>query len=373
MQILVYDDGHRAKALKEDTRWLRWTPTATEAWKEGPEGTYVASKSAGEEWSELHYQHLVPDSGQWEAALAGTALPRAPRPTLITDFYSYNTNVTTDSYSGDGSTIQPHWVSDLTVSMQLKVESSTGRLRFVLVEGGVPNRCEIDVATGEAVMTHGDAVLSSALTSIKGPGTYEVAFANVDDRLTLWVDGRTPFGEGLEYGNESADTIPVPTAADLKPVAVATRGAAVSVSGLVLKRDIYYTLEPGMADYDAPWDRYSSDPAERNLKFFDLLANPADYAALAMHQPRDYPLGPARYMMMGDNSPRSKDGRGWTRRDADWDPSGRESWEVPESLLIGKAFFVYWPHGKPFGPNIAINRDFRIPFRPYFERMKWIR
>ena len=42
-------------------------------------------------------------------------------------------------------------------------------------------------------------------------------------------------------------------------------------------------------------------------------------------------------------------------------------------MLIGKAFFVYWPHGKPFGPDIRLSRDFRLPFRPYFERMKWIR
>jgi signal peptidase I len=86
-------------------------------------------------------------------------------------------------------------------------------------------------------------------------------------------------------------------------------------------------------------------------------------------------------MMMGDNSPCSKDGRGWEQKDQlnpnypeiGWDPNQREYWEVPESLLIGKAFYVYWPHGKPFGPDWQISRDFRVPFRPYFERMKWIR
>ena len=48
-------------------------------------------------------------------------------------------------------------------------------------------------------------------------------------------------------------------------------------------------------------------------------------------------------------------------------------WEVPRPLLTGKAFYVYWPHGVPFGPDIAADPDFRVPFRPYFERMKWIR
>jgi hypothetical protein len=77
--------------------------------------------------------------------------------------------------------------------------------------------------------------------------------------------------------------------------------------------------------------------------------------------------------MMGDNSPRSKDGRGWHAGERIWDTSDRADWEVPESLLIGKAFFIYWPHGQPFGPDIRLTRDIRLPFRPYFERMKWIR
>jgi signal peptidase I len=42
-------------------------------------------------------------------------------------------------------------------------------------------------------------------------------------------------------------------------------------------------------------------------------------------------------------------------------------------MLTGKAFCVYWPHGKPFGPDIRVNQDFRLPFRPYFERMGLIR
>jgi signal peptidase I len=96
---------------------------------------------------------------------------------------------------------------------------------------------------------------------------------------------------------------------------------------------------------------------------------------------RDFSVRPGHYMMMGDNSPRSRDGRAWgiTDRyqpdlaDRGWDETNRESWEVPESLIIGKAFYVYWPHGKPFGPDIRIGRDFRVPFRPYFERMKFIR
>jgi signal peptidase I len=47
--------------------------------------------------------------------------------------------------------------------------------------------------------------------------------------------------------------------------------------------------------------------------------------------------------MMGDNSPRSKDSRLWSNvRDA------KHRHAVPRTALVGKAFFIYWPHGVPF-------------------------
>jgi signal peptidase I len=114
---------------------------------------------------------------------------------------------------------------------------------------------------------------------------------------------------------------------------------------------------------------------------FDLLADPDRFAQIAPSEKGDYSLGPGRYLMLGDNSPWSRDGRAWGRRDQidpeqpghGWDDSGRESWEVPESLIIGKAFCVYWPHLKPMWPMLRVGQDFRLPARPYFERMRWIR
>ena len=98
-------------------------------------------------------------------------LPRAPRPTLITDFYSYNTNLTSDGSNlideprGEqrDAWLQPHWVGDLTlVGERWRSTSPGGELRFELIEGGVPNRCEIDLATGTAGLYHGDETLARA-------------------------------------------------------------------------------------------------------------------------------------------------------------------------------------------------------------------
>jgi signal peptidase I len=56
-----------------------------------------------------------------------------------------------------------------------------------------------------------------------------------------------------------------------------------------------------------------------------------------------------------------------------WSDSERMPYEVPREMLTGKAFCIYWPHGKPFGPDIRLGPDLRVPFRPYVERMKLIR
>ena len=77
--------------------------------------------------------------------------------------------------------------------------------------------------------------------------------------------------------------------------------------------------------------------------------------------------------MLGDNSPWSRDARAWGQADRfdpeypnlGWDKTGRSSWEVPESLLIGKAFCVYWPHPKPVWPRIRVGADFLLPILPH--------
>ena len=94
MQFPVHDDAHRPRSLQGDRRWARWSG---DGWDESPAepGTYRVSPK-GTEWSELRYAHLVPDPEQWAAVIDGDPLPRPPRPTLITDFYSYNTDQTLD-------------------------------------------------------------------------------------------------------------------------------------------------------------------------------------------------------------------------------------------------------------------------------------
>lgn len=364
--------------MADRDEWRRWQSSTPGGWKivDRKLSQYRAEPAADDQWVELRYKHLVPDPEQWEAIVGDLPLPREPRSTLITDFYSYNTNLTADSSSlveepGEARSAwnQPHWVGDLTLSAGVEVSSPKGEIRFELVKGGLPYSCVINVETGTARFMRGDETLLENPSPIKGPGRYQVDFANVDDRLTLWVNGRSIYESGVEY--ERGDEIPIPTAADLAPAGVAVRNASVTVSDLVLKRDIYYTQYPGQSDYGPVFEnRGPRTPVE----LFDFLADPAQFPSLARVGSESYTLGEDRFLMLGDNSPCSKDSRGWDRADREWDTvSNRESWEVPRSLLTGKAFYIYWPHGVPFGPDIRWNRDTRLPFRPYVERMKWIR
>jgi signal peptidase I len=410
MQINVYDDRHQPRAFADLPDWRRWQSDGS-AWKlvepgksryqaelaaqalvapatpKGMPGDTAASSPAVDvahrspstsTWAELRYWNLVPDPEQWQDVVSQQTLRRAPRPTLITDFYSYNTTISVDPENApddprgeEEAWKQPHWVGDLTLLANLEINqvSAGGSVRFELVEAGIAHRCTIDLESGNAVFTRGDSEIGRRDSPVKGPGRYQIQFANVDDRLSLIVDGRPVGGEGFEFN--VTEPAPIPTEKDLAPVALAAHDASIVASDLVVKRDIYYTQNPGRFDYGLVWeDHYPGSTVE----LFDFLADPARFANLGKIGSHEYQIGADRFFMLGDNSPRSKDSRGWGLEDSAWDPEDRKSWEVPRQLVTGKAFYVYWPHGIPVWPEWRIPFfDLRVPFRPNLERMKWIR
>jgi signal peptidase I len=379
MQMMVYDDARRAAALRDDPQWRRWVATSADAWIESEPGRYECRGPAAK-WHELRYHHVVPTPEQCRAILTGGPLPRAPRASLITDYLSYNTDVSAEDHTHPRRAarpwFQPNWVGDLTLSLRLTVREPTGQVRLELIKSGQSNRCDIDLATGELRLFHATNLLDRrVLSALARPGTHELSFANVDDRLTVWIDGTLPFCDGRNYGSQ--DDQAAPTEADLEPARISARGAAVEFSNLVLKRDLYYTLEPTEADYANLDENCRGDSGA----LLDLLSDPERFSALTHNPPREFALRPGHYLMLGDNSPWSRDARAWGRTDQidpdlpsyGWDKSGRASWEVPETLLVGKAFCVYWPHPKPVWPRIRLGADLQLPILPYIERMRWIR
>ncbi len=88
----------------------------------------------------------------------------------------------------------------------------------------------------------------------------------------------------------------------------------------------------------------------------DLFYQPASkdrgrgMAALATNPFQPLTLGPDQFFACGDNSPASLDGRLWETVDPWVDehyppatPDGPRVGVVPRDLLLGRAFFVYWP------------------------------
>ena len=83
--------------------------------------------------------------------------------------------------------------------------------------------------------------LSKAATSLSGTGSYRLAFANVDDRLCLWINGSlVEFGDAANLSVAGATASRVPTESDLCPVVIAVENVAATVSELLIERDIHY-------------------------------------------------------------------------------------------------------------------------------------
>ena len=166
MQLMVFDDRHRASALAGDPRWRRWVASPGSEWLESQPGVYSPQDPA-QDWAELRYHHVVPSPDQWEAIRAGGPLARLPCATLITDFYSYNTDVSAYDQSYPTGLrrawFQPHWVGDLTIAVRLTVRERIGQFRIELIKAGASNRCELDLASGLARLYHQECPLGNAV------------------------------------------------------------------------------------------------------------------------------------------------------------------------------------------------------------------
>jgi len=158
--------------------------------------------------------------------------------------------------------------------------------------------------------------------------------ADVGYFTTLKIGGKSMDFDG-RYG--PLDNL-VPNDDDQAPARLGSRGAELTFSHLRLRRDVYYT-DP----HRHVRDGFGGPPG----------GNRWEQDAMA------YWLGPGEFMMLGDNSPQSKDSRLWDERE----------YFVSRELMIGKALFIYWPHGLDHLPGT----DVWFPLFPNFGRMGFVR
>ena len=350
MLLLVHDNDYQpSKALELGwpARWQPDDPDSPGAWQTSSDyRSFETDGSAqGETW--LRYRHVVPLPSQWAQIEQGRLPPgEPPAPRLISDFYAGNTDYSTSSfgYGRDPASeyVSPHWVGDLAVQCTMDVRGASGEAVLELVEGGRRMRCRIDVADGSARLSiEGlEAFGPAATTPVRGPGQYELLFANVDDQLFLWIDGAL-----VEFASPTAYD-PVnnarPQPADLSPAAIASHGAALAISHVKLLRDVYYIAVGGremltagygaLADFD-PSSLPGGRPTPESVARF--LSDPDAWGAFDERRAVEFPLGPDQFFVLGDNSAQSKDSRLW--------PMEGFPYYVSRDLLVGKVVFRYYP------------------------------
>jgi signal peptidase I len=319
LKRLVYDNDHQASDLADQPRWTAeagagWTADQAQGFR------WDGKDAAGTAW--LHYRHLLrPGSEE-----AGT-----PRPQLITDFMGYN------AFETNGPLSHPapgqNWVGDLILECDVTVDGQSGDVVLELSKGVDRFRADWNLGEGSCTLVRvhdGKEEKLDSRTSVLRPGSsHRLRFANVDERLTVWVDGQLPFGEGRDY--EPARSRGPTKENDLeRPASVGSHGAAVSVHHLKLWRDTYYTLTPGSGSSDS------------NLSGDDW-ADPSRWERLQHLSAKTFFVQPGHYLCLGDNSPESSDGRSWGT--------------VPERLLLGRALLVYYPFRCDVWPlNSPVNR-----------------
>lgn len=374
--------GSKLTTVDWPSRWQSFSDGSIWDQKEVDSHPTFSSSGAGERW--LRYRHFQPRKSEW-ATIEGGSLPtrfreELPKGELIGDKYSYNDMRHKGGDRGPAN-LGLHWVGDIGMECWLDVKSSKGEVLFDVVEGGAHFICSVDLTSGIATLqvddsrvdtkvtfkdAEGKPVASpSAVTNLSGAGTYHIEYVNADDQIHLWINNRYIEFDAATYVRTG---IPIPTyssvdAGDAEPLGIGVVGADLTVQRMKVVRDIYYTSVKGAVGNDAmqnemQWNQGEVLELQRDpTRWSSQLAQDLFTAKKGATQPM-FELVDAedsakdQFLPMGDNSPRSSDGRVWNGPNF-----------VERDLLIGRALFVYWPH--------TLNEP--TPYFPNFGEMGFIR
>ncbi len=340
----VHDAGHVSRDLLAagwPVAWTDWSAEDGNGWVSLDDGRSFAVECEAGQSATMRYRHMVPSDEQWETVRAGGTLAGEAEPGLITDFQPYNALAS-----------RPHWVGDIALETVLESRSASGQIVFDLVEAGEAHRCTIDLSTGEARLSIAGRDATGqpcGQTPVRGEGDWTILFANIDDELTLFVDGRRmafdgptgweqPVREAVRAEPQATKVaVGDATVSDLAPVGITATGADAFVREMRVLRDVYYL---------------TTVLGARMGEFLEK-------------ERLDFPLEDGQYFVLGDNSAASKDSRLWN-----------DGHHVDRHLLIGEAMLVFWPHAVPasWAFPVKIGRfELRLPSWPNFARMRFVR
>ncbi|MCU0688186.1 MAG: S26 family signal peptidase [Phycisphaerales bacterium] len=289
------------------------------------------------------------------------------RTRAITDRYGYNQSPQPEQRSRFP-------VGDLRVRFGVQLSSGTSwnqiSLTPVIIADGHEFRASVAQGRVQLQMRSSDGGRQGTWTNLgteaplptlptDGRAIVDVEFWHVDQTVSLYVAGqRVAYGAydwtpAQRVGFALGTTIdlaawpeeghnPLDNGSLYRPSSVRLElgGGALTIVRLGVDRDVYYT----------PATRFDPHISKKT-------------PALATHPLTPLALSPDQFFVCGDNSPASSDGRLWTSVDP-WIASEIDAKVgiVDRRLLLGKAFFVYWP---------SIGGTGRIPV-PDVGRMRFI-
>jgi signal peptidase I len=370
LRRIVYDNDHPAKDLEAVHFPARWAASEGSSWGALDDRGFQTDSGQGKDTAWLGYRHIlrpldwpaargegaVMDRG-FEQGVIDQIVKRKHQPQLITDFSGYNSYEKNQQPREVGG----NWVGDLMLDFELTVDRAEGEFWLELARGVDRFQACWELSSGRCTLWRlqdgkQPEKLKSAATAVNAAGTYRLRFANFDERLTVWVDRALPFGDGAAYprawhfDNKLSAWVNVgPTANDLKPASLGSKGAAVKVRHLQLWRNTYYTLGgPSNTTFDASFPlleniperlRDPISPEDRQERaalvanhWAKFWADPEQWAPLRRLDFATMYVQKGHYLCMGDNSPESHDSRAWGT--------------VPERLMLGRALIVYYPFSR---------------------------
>lgn len=290
----------------------------------------------------------------------------------ITDYYAYNESPRPEPRRE----IRPKFpVSDLRLQLDLQPDTpgqtagillqARGQEFRALITAGRPARAALQMrpqaAEGEPEAEWTTLAEGETAAALEPGRSTSIEFWHADQALSLWIDGRP--AARAEY-----DWLP-PRRAEAamgRPLAELLTLRVFDPpydSNVFIAAHLY--RQPGIRlEFTGGPLTVQRVQLDRDLFYVPGILNESLLPARGTHPYSTPTLTGEQFMVCGDNSPASFDARLWEHVDP-WVAASIHDGEVgvvPRDLLVGKAFFVYFP---------SLQRSLGLPV-PDFGRMRWI-
>jgi signal peptidase I len=255
--------------------------------------------------------------------------------------------------------IENHCVGDLKVAFEVTIDSDSGRVTGEITENGRVHSFFLKGRNAEGSSRietrwtktshpgNTEIVWSSEEIALEEGRSYEIAFANVDDRLTIELDGEVVALH--EYVTDEIER-----GADPNAVSFGTQGTGGTFTEVEVFRDIYYLHDDpikGYSDYEVPEKHYfalgdntqnSSDGRRWELACLSLKDGTELQGEFSRHE---FPT--ALHRSQGTQLCSFIDVYGDVHtlhgRDMARDMHRRPQSFIHEKFMLGKAMAVFWP------------------------------